>query len=238
LAVDVKGNGGFIVAPPSVRRVGAHAGAVYAFSTGGWSDLAGLSTLRPGALPAPPNDIISSADVHPLRNVGLGARNNTLFKAVLRSAQECNTQEELFAVAVALNSQHCNPPLPGAEVAKIVKSAWRYQENGKNWKGSKERRVHITETELECLLQGSFNTADALLLLHKLRFAHWDHPTFSASPKTMAGAQIIPGWGHQRYRDALAALVEVGLLRVTHEGGAGPRDPRVYVFGGAPVRCA
>jgi hypothetical protein len=40
-------------------------------------------------------------------------------------------------------------------------------------------------------------------------------------PKAMAADKVIPGWGHQRYRDALKALV---LLHRDHDrlaGGSG-----------------
>src|SRR5689334_19390554 len=49
-AVDVKGIGGFVVVPPSVRPSGAHAGKAYEFIEGTWADLPTLPTVIPGSL--------------------------------------------------------------------------------------------------------------------------------------------------------------------------------------------
>src|SRR5215203_6771818 len=51
LAVDIKGIGGQVVVPPSIRPSGVHAGRAYEFLAGSWDDLAGLPKIRPGSLP-------------------------------------------------------------------------------------------------------------------------------------------------------------------------------------------
>jgi len=50
LAVDIKGKGGLVVVPPSVRPAGQYAGHLYSFFTGSWDDLPHLPPIRPGAL--------------------------------------------------------------------------------------------------------------------------------------------------------------------------------------------
>jgi|HubBroStandDraft_1064217.scaffolds.fasta_scaffold140750_2 hypothetical protein len=50
LPVDIKGAGGFVVVPPSVRPSGPHAGKLYRFAEGSWEDVARLPTMKPGSL--------------------------------------------------------------------------------------------------------------------------------------------------------------------------------------------
>jgi bifunctional DNA primase/polymerase-like protein len=53
LAIDIKGYGGQVVVPPSVRFNGQFAGRCYALIAGSWEELPRLPKIRPGALPAP-----------------------------------------------------------------------------------------------------------------------------------------------------------------------------------------
>ncbi len=50
LKVDIKGIGGMVVVPPSIRPTGQHAGKAYTFVKGSWDDLIHLPTITPGAL--------------------------------------------------------------------------------------------------------------------------------------------------------------------------------------------
>ena len=55
LKVDIKGIGGVVVVPPSIRPTGPHAGKAYTFVKGSWDDLGGLPTITPGALEDAPH---------------------------------------------------------------------------------------------------------------------------------------------------------------------------------------
>jgi DNA-binding XRE family transcriptional regulator len=156
-----------------------------------------------------------------------GRRNNTLFRFLLRQVRHCESMDDLRDVAEHFN-ESCNPPLDSAEVEKTVRSVWDCEERGENWAG-KEPRVFLTRSEHE-VLRAHKHGADAFFLLAELRFSHWDRNEFAAAPEAMAKADVIPGWGHQRYRNALKALVDTGILAITHEGGSRIGDARQYAF--------
>ncbi len=236
LLADVKAMGGFVVAPPSVRQSGAHAGVAYEIVKGAWGDLARLLPIKPGSLPgrAKTAEIILSSDRTPearvvqLGAVDIGYRNCTLFRAALRQAPGCGSEQELLEKGTEVNT-HFNPPLALPEVAKTICSAWGYEVRGENWVGSSCR-----------VIAGAFEYAalaaypDAALLLRTLRHANGARDArgepFAASPKAMAKARVIPGWGRQRYRRALTVLVELGFLIIVHRGGRCVGDARKFAF--------
>src|SRR3954447_17926022 len=147
LKVDVKGIGGFVVAPPSVRPDGTHAGRAYQFLEGSWHDLPRLPAARPGSLPTVEDGARRPAR---LRAVRQGWRNNTLFRLLLRQARYCDSLDALRDVAEGLN-QDFDPPLPPAEVERVARSAWDYEERDENWAG-REARVSLTRSRHEALL--------------------------------------------------------------------------------------
>jgi hypothetical protein len=167
----------------------------------------------------------------PLQAVTEGRRNNTLFASLLRYAKSCDSYDGLFDIAMRVNSDMFGTPLDTAEVANTTASAWRTEVDGENWVG-KEARVITLKSQFDRILAHP-NGSDAFLLFTKLRFAHWGCAEFAVSPKAMWQGQTIPGWGHQRYRNAIAALVERGFVAVVHEGGRGEHDPRLYSFSDA-----
>ncbi|MDH3667177.1 MAG: bifunctional DNA primase/polymerase [Paracoccaceae bacterium] len=83
LAVDVKGLGGMVVVPPSVRPTGPYTGRQYRFLHGDWADLPNLPTLRPGSL----SMAATSGRVVSLARVGRGRRNKSLFRYLLRQVR-------------------------------------------------------------------------------------------------------------------------------------------------------
>lgn len=228
LAVDIKGAGGFVVAPPSYARAGPDAGKVYEFISGSWSELANLPAIRPGSLEASQREDNSTLGekVEPLCAVRTGRRNGTLFKLLLKQAPYCDTKDDLSDVAETINADF-DPPLSDAEVADVVDNASGYEATGNNWVG-REQRVFIGESEYRALAGNS----DGLHLLTSLRFAHCARTEpFAVSAKAMARHRVIPGWSHGRYRSARNSLQNVGLLRMQHRGGRGAHDPDLYTLG-------
>jgi DNA-binding XRE family transcriptional regulator len=219
LAVDVKGVGGFVVAPPSVRPSGPHAGTAYRFFRGSWDDLPALSKIKAGALPAARSSPRYAAPGAVIE----GNRNNSLFRYCLAEARGCDSEAQLLDMAAVLNTELASP-LSDSELCKVVASAWYYESNGLNRSG-RGAYVMVTLLEFDILAPNP----DALALLHLLRFAHGarEEP-FAINPEGMQKSGVLQGWGVNKYRATRKWLVEKGFLRITHAGGSGAGDPRFF----------
>jgi hypothetical protein len=232
LPVDIKGLGGYVVAPPSIRPRGEFAGRQYEIVRGSWEDLSTLPPLRSGSLPGLTSE--PGEPPTPLRAVRTGRRNKTLFQRLLRHAPHCDDPDALIDVARTIAADHFvdDPldPFDDAEIEKTARSAWKYETEGRNWAG-RAGRIHVTADEIAAFAEHP-NGANMALLLLILRRAHWSRPVFAASPKAMAEKGVIPGWGRSpdRYRCALASLVDVRMLRIEKQGGSKRGDAKLYSF--------
>jgi hypothetical protein len=242
LRIDIKGVGGFVVAPPTVREASpTHAGGVYRFERGSFDNLRDLPRLpddwrrRLACLArasSPPNHprIGTGKNVSPANTVAggtiaEGARNDTLFKAALWLAPQFSSADEHAAAVRNINSLMCAPPLPEAEVLRAAASAWGYEMRGCNWARS-DGVVQVSADEIKRL-----GSAEALWLLAHLRIAHGSrHEPFAVSPRAMAEHECIPGMGEHAIRRARRELVNRGFLVKVHDGGAGPRDPAKFLL--------
>jgi hypothetical protein len=228
LPVDIRGDGGFVVVPPSVRPSGVLEGRGYELFEGSWRDLARLPPLRARSL----KDVRARPVPHG-NCIQLGSRNKELFSFLRKQAPACEDYETLLDVGRTFGTLQCDPELPEAEIRKAVGSVWRMHAEGRLWASDGRQRVYFTDQEFG-LLSGDERGADALMLLFRLKLAHWNRATFAAVPDAMASAQVLPGWAHGRYRNALRTLVTLGLLEVTRAGGRGAGDPRQYRFAPLP----
>jgi len=225
LAVDIKATGGFVVAPPSVRPSGPHAGKPYRFSTGTWDDLQNLPPMKAGSLTGTAGPGAKTRSTGPL-TAAAGNRNNFLFRSLLGHARGCDTINDLYDVARELNELFSSP-LGEAEVERIVESVWNnYELTGKNWSGQEARAVH-TASELQIFK----NNADALLLHSILQTNHGGREeAFAVALQPMKTANVIPGWGLNKYRQTRNWLTEKGFLWTVHEGGKKTNDPFLFRF--------
>ncbi|MBL6600316.1 MAG: bifunctional DNA primase/polymerase, partial [Alphaproteobacteria bacterium] len=226
LDIDIKGRGGFVLAPPSIRTDGPHAGRRYKFVTGSWDDLPTLPTMTP--LEAGPSITpVAQASSSPtsLRAVQAGWRNTTLHKLLLREVRQVDDLEDLIDVALTINEDFPDP-LPNAEVEKTARSVWNLEISGANWVG-RGARIEVTMDNLD-----SFGgDADALMLDIYLRLQHGARPEpFAVSAKAMAQANVIPGWGTRRIDAARRKLVEIGALHQKHQGGKKRGDPSQFTL--------
>jgi hypothetical protein len=118
--IDVRGDGGYALAPPSIHPSG-HA---YAWSVDCANRLAPMpSWLAKLAAPNGDGSATPPTDWQKLaRGVAEGARNHSLTKLtgyLLRRRVEPFVARELIH---SFNATHCTPPLPAADVERIVDS--------------------------------------------------------------------------------------------------------------------
>ena len=128
--IDLRGDGGCVVAPPSLHPSGRR----YAWAPGcapGQERLASLPPwLRPLARPGPGHA------GHPLthwreltrRRTQEGERNNTIASLAGHLFWHGVDAEVVFELLEAWNREHCEPPLPVEEVARVVESIARLHE--------------------------------------------------------------------------------------------------------------
>jgi hypothetical protein len=108
-------------------------------------------------------------------------------------------------------------PLPDAEVVAIAQSAWRYEQEGHNWSGRSPRTL-LTRRELLYFSPHKYG-GDALILWSYLEGQHAaGGASFAIDREAMAAAQTLPRWTTWRYRQAIKALLELGLLEFVRGG--------------------
>jgi hypothetical protein len=125
--IDVRGTGGYVLAPPSVHP----SGRKYAWSVDSASAFAAappwlLQRIATPAAVAPRTAarITSSAEWQQLSgdSVGEGARNETLTRITGHLLRHYIDPLLALALVRAWNAAHCLPPLPESEVTRIVNS--------------------------------------------------------------------------------------------------------------------
>lgn len=218
LKVDVRGAGGIIIAPPSVRRCAPYKGQAYTFIKGSWSDLKNLPPIKSGSLIR--DDRKPTGTLHTVEN---GTRNDRLFSRLMREARHCDDLQTLQDVALTLNGQ-IPEPLPESEALKVAESAWGYEEAGKNWCGG-GGIIPVRRDALSLMR----HSPDGTLLYLELLGAHTEPgKAFAVSPEGMQKAQYFPKWSVKRYRAARQELLDAGLLALVRKGGRHGNDPSMY----------
>lgn len=117
--LDVRGQGGYVVAPPSIHPV---TGQPYRWA----------NRLKPAPVPAwllrmlsaPEGSSVSTVDAE--NAIPTGQRNDALARIAGAMRRKGCTQETLEAALLAENSKRCVPPLSEAEVRQIAASIGRY----------------------------------------------------------------------------------------------------------------
>jgi putative DNA primase/helicase len=119
IKIDVRGDGGYVVAPGSVHVNGT----LYEW-VGEPPSMAALPVFDPAWLPAMPADSASE----PLPEVvTAGSRNETLFKEGCRLQRLGLQKPEILAALTAINLNRCHPPLDPSEVQTIAHSCTKYE---------------------------------------------------------------------------------------------------------------
>jgi hypothetical protein len=226
--IDILGEGGLAVAPPSERPVGGR----YRFLRGGLDDLRRLPTIKRGAVvepvtvPQTRKSTSGTADVV----AEIGQRNNTMFRLACALAQTAEDHDVLLDRVRMANSAQ-SAPLPDDELQRAVDSAWRYRERGSLMvPGAAESSLILPASIAEhAMATGNLDVAGLMMMVRKYHSELGK--TFALSPVALAAADKIKGWSPNRYRYAIREAIDLGLLVLVHMGGRGKRDPSLY-------RCA
>jgi len=129
LGIDVRGDGGYVVAPPSLHPSGKH----YFWVAGRSPDESAL------AFP-PAHFFEAEAGVRPhghtpmhwrrliREGIPAGQRNNTIASLTGHLLWRGVDLDVVLELMLAWNRTHCRPPLPDEEVAQVVRSIARTQE--------------------------------------------------------------------------------------------------------------
>ncbi len=127
---DIKTDGGYIVAPPSVHR---KTGTVYS-----WAPEHGPDDISPSPFPEWLLEYLSSRKTRGSRSlfseevikVRAGERNSTLFRQAASARARGVGEKAILGLLKGINSEQCDPPLPDDEVERIAQSASIYPPGG------------------------------------------------------------------------------------------------------------
>jgi Bifunctional DNA primase/polymerase, N-terminal/Primase C terminal 1 (PriCT-1) len=200
--VDILG-GGFVVAPPSVSLKGT-----YQIISGTLDDLAHL----------PPIHVVLDA-LRADERIPEGRRNDSLFRFALEQARHADTYDALLDVMRTRN-MNCEPPLPDDVIIATAKSAWRYEQDGRNLVG-RGRSVVTPHSVIDKLI---CENQDAFVLLTLLQRHHWGRYFVLAN----ATASKL-GWTRKRFAEARQLLQALGLIELV--APASFRSPALYRLG-------
>lgn len=120
-AVDVRGEGGYIVAPPSVHPNGNRYEWEYDPDDYGVADAD--ENVRAFVESVRPKRDESAPKLHVPKRIGEGKRNDTLFRMACSMQSQEWPDEAIRAAIEAANRMQCEPPLPDDDVSKLLDSA-------------------------------------------------------------------------------------------------------------------
>jgi hypothetical protein len=219
--VDIRGQGGFIVLPPSVN---SELGNAYSLVSGDYSMLGTLPAAR-GILNQKPSSkhLKPAAEIAWGEIVGEGQRNDALFTWLRAEAFKHDDIEELMESANATNNLMLLPPLPTGEVEATVKSVWGYKLAG-NLKRPGQQFATLDSSEID----GLMDKPRAFQLLAFLKKTHDGlRPEFKVMDIALAG---LLGWSSDTVEDARHILLTRGYLKLVYQGGRRRGDASLYRF--------
>lgn len=243
--IDILGEGGLAVAPPSERPAGGR----YHFLRGGLDDVRRLPKIRPGAiiepdamgrtLARPTSPRCSQTKIIEHHAVGRhaaaavpGNRNVAMFNLARELANKTPDRTALLDVMRAANANLASP-LPDGEVARLVGSVSAYRDAGRLMVPGTESTLILPASIADhAMATGNLDVAGLMMLVRK--YHSEPGKTFALSASAMAEANKINGWARNRYRNAIRDAVNLGLLVLVHAGGRGARDPSLYKITSVP----
>lgn len=212
IKVDVRGEGGFIIAPPSRNPQSRRS---YSFVEGDISDIEGLPFIKTDTLETSTLDLTMYKE---------GERNRALFSYLVAKAQECDSTDNLGLIAHEFNATRLMPPLSEEEVSNTIKSVWSYKKRGKLFtKGQQSISYPIDR-----LRQLMFEHPRSMVLYADLIACH--KGVRSQFAIVLEGYAQRSGWDVKTIRQEIKLLVQFSLIRIAHKGGSCPGDATLYEF--------
>lgn len=118
--LDIRGDGGYIVAPPSLHPNGNRYEWVVKPSQ------VTLATMPEWMIELLQEKQVASVEVPQTGHVVSGERNNALTKLAGSMRRKGHSEDGIFAALQVFNRERCNPQLPDGEVLQIARSVSRY----------------------------------------------------------------------------------------------------------------
>jgi Bifunctional DNA primase/polymerase, N-terminal len=200
--IDLLGEGGFVLAPPSAFGAGQ-----YKLIQGALDDLSRLTTMT-GL------DCLQASIQSGRRGLTKhGHRNTELWRHCMQQAHHCDDLDTLVDVARTYNGLQMEQPLDDIEVIKVAASAWGYTARSQNLIG-RGGGVVIPHTDIDGLMQ---ECPDAFILESFLRRHHWGRDFIITN--ALAAKMPEGGWTRKRLAKARGELQRRNRIRVVRPGG-------------------
>lgn len=209
--IDVRGQGGYIVADPSI-----HPETKRAYC---WDGMQEIEDQRIAPAPAWLLAMLQESERRqPLPampdKIGEGGRNDTLFRAGAKLRRSGWTADEIFASLSVINRNRCHPPLLDAEVRTIANSAAKYEPNARaNLFGHQpapakapEAEVALSRADVEAAIDDAIARNDAKAVLdnveHVAKLPVFAQAVIAAKLKLRFGKEFP----HQEFKAAVRDL--------------------------------
>lgn len=219
--IDIRGEGGFAVMPPSLGPMGNSPYRFYNIEPSQLTQdiLKSLPIAMPGKLPLVNCSGVSTGGIQ------IGSRNKELFDFGREIALQYQNSEDFFQSLEQYNHAMMKPPLCNEEVQRTAKQIWKYKLNNSLVKPHSKHAVTLEETILEL----SINHTAFWLYSYVLANNNGLRKEFCMSPKGLAPvARTSP----KTIQKAINTLTELGLIICVHKGGAYKGDASRYCFRG------
>lgn len=227
--VDIRGEHGFVVIPPSVRPSGDPANpstsGQYRLRKAEWDAIFDCRPIPQGGL-----DLLRArypVDSPVVDRVGQlsgsGALQDALWRYAMSVATTVSDVEELVDL-VSAKALDLGNAISGAEATKVAARALLMTEQGRNYFAGDRNPIHVAGEIMRV-------APDAALLYVGLRNAHGNtSKPFAIACRAMAEAEVLKGWKEGRIRKARNTLIDFGFLRCVHYGGRGKGDPSQFIW--------
>ena len=137
--IDIRGDGGYIVMPPSDHK----SGNKYQWEKGRDPDSVEMALMPPWLVDlangkpkkneiVPCKQLLSAVTVDVTKEIPSGRRNDVLFRHGCSLRRKGGEYDEIHSELLKLNSSKCQPPLDTGEIDTIANSIMRYSP-GTNW---------------------------------------------------------------------------------------------------------